>query len=88
MSGAFNHSLVATDVCSGWTEVVPLLDHDQSMLVEGLETIAGVFPIPVRAIDSDNDSVFINETVVGYCGRKAIEFTRSRAYRKNDQAWM
>ena len=88
VSGAFIHSLVATDVCSGWTEAVPLLAREQSLVVEGLEAISGVFPVPVRGIDSDNDSVFINETLVGYCEENDIEFTRSRAYRKNDQAWI
>ena len=88
VSGAFIHSLVATDVCSGWTEAVPLLAREQSLVVEGLEAISGVFPVPVRGIDSDNDSVFINETLVGYCEEREIEFTRSRAYRKNDQAWI
>ena len=88
VSGAFIHSLVATDVCSGWTEAVPLLAREQSLVVEGLEAISNVFPVPVRGIDSDNDSVFINETLVGYCEENEIEFTRSRAYRKNDQAWI
>ena len=87
-SGAFIHSLVVTDVSSGWTEAVPLLAREQSLVVEGLEAISGVFPVPVRGIDSDNDSVFINETLVSYCERQGIEFTRSRAYRKNDQAWI
>ena len=54
-SGAFIHSLVVTDVCSGWTEAVPLLAREQSLLVSGLEAISGVFPVPVRGIDSDND---------------------------------
>ena len=67
VSDAFIHSLVATDVCSGWTEAVPLLAREQSLVVEGLEAISRVFPVPVRGIDSDNDSVFINETLVGYC---------------------
>ena len=88
VSGAFIHSLVVTDVCSGWTEAVQLLVREQSLVVEGLEAIAQVFPVPVRGIDSDNDSVFINETLVSYCERQGIEFTRSRAYRKNDQAWI
>ncbi len=87
-SGAFIHSLVVTDVSSGWTEAVPLLAREQSLVVEGLEAISRVFPVPVRGIDSDNDSVFINETLVGYCEDRGIEFTRSRAYRKNDQAWI
>ena len=67
VSGAYIHSLVATDISSGWTEAVLLLAREQSLVVEGLEAISGVFPVPVRGIDSDNDSVFINETLVGYC---------------------
>ena len=36
VSGAFIHSLVATDISSGWTEAVPLLAREQSLVVEGL----------------------------------------------------
>ena len=79
---------MVTDVSSGWTEAVPLLAHEQSLVVEGLEAISRVFPVPIRRIDSDNDSAFINETLVRYCADMGIEFTRSRAYRKNDQAWI
>ena len=43
---------------------------------------------PVKGIDSDNDSVFINDTLTQYCAERGIEFTRSRPYRKNDQAWI
>ncbi len=53
-------------------------------MVEGLEAISGVFPVPIRGIDSDNDSVFINETLVGYCADRDIEFTRSRAVKGVD----
>ena len=87
-SGAFIHSLVVTDVCSGWTEAVPLPARERSPVVEGLEAVAHVFPVPVRGMDSDNDSVLIDETLVTYCERQGIEFTRSRAYRKNEQAWI
>ena len=88
VSGAFIYSLVATGVCSGWTGAVPLLAREQSLVAEGLEAISNVFPVPVRGIDSGNDSVFINETLAGYCEENEIEFTRSRAYRKNGQAWV
>ena len=87
-SGTFIHSLVVTDVSSGWTEAVPLPAREQSLVIEVLEAIYRVFPVPVRGIDSDNDSVFINETLFGYCEGRGIEFTHSRAYRKNDQAWI
>ncbi len=88
VTGSFINSLVVTDVCSGWTEAIPMLAREQSMVVEGLEAIARGFPVSVRGIDSDNDSVFINKTLFGYCAEKGIEFTLSRAFRKNDQAWI
>ncbi len=88
MGGSFVYSLVATDVCTGWTEAVPLLAREQSLVVAGLEAIAVQMPFPVRGIDSDNDSVFINDALTEYCSVRSIESTRSRAYRKNDQAWV
>ncbi len=88
LSGSFIHSLVATDICIGWTEAVPLLAREQSLVVEGLEAIGQRLPFRIRGIDSDNDGVFINETLIKYCADRGIEFTRSRAYRSNDQAWI
>jgi hypothetical protein len=88
MAGAFIHTLGATDVCTGWIEVVPLLAREQSVVVEALEVVFNRFPIPVLGINSDNDSAFINDTLINYCGSSGIEFTRSRPYRKNDQAWI
>ena len=87
-SGSFIHSLVATDVCTGWTEAVPLLAKEQSLIVDGLEAIGQRLPFPILGIDSDNDGAFINETLIGYCAYRGIEFTRSRAYRSNDHAWI
>ena len=86
MQGVFLWSLVATDVCSGWTEMIPLLAREQSLVVEGLTVLRRQFPMPIRGIDSDNDSAFINETLLAYCRDQKLEFTRSRAYQKNDQA--
>jgi Integrase core domain len=88
MRGTFLWSLVATDVCSGWTEMVPLVAREQTLVTEGLEVIRRQFPIPVLGIDSDNDSAFINDTLLAYCQKHKLEFTRSRAYQKNDQAWI
>ena len=88
LSGSFIHSLVATDICTGWTEAVPLLAKEQSLIVDGLEAIGQRLPFRIRGIDSDNDSAFINETLIKYCRGRGIEFTRSRAYRSNDQAWI
>ncbi len=87
-AGSFIHTLVATDVCSGWTECVPLLAREQSLVVEGLELLIRQIPFPVLGIDSDNDSAFINDTLLDFCRRHKLEFTRCRSYHKNDQAWV
>jgi hypothetical protein len=88
IAGTYVHSLVATDVCSAWTEAVPLLVREQSLVTEGLSFLRGAFPFQVDGINSDNDSAFINDTLVSYCQKESIAFTRSRPYRKNDQAWI
>ena len=88
LSGSFIHSLVVTDVCTGWTEAVPLLARDQGLVLAGLEAIQRQLPFPIRGIDSDNDGPFINETLLEWTSRQGIEFTRSRAYRSNDQVYI
>ena len=88
LSGAFIHSLAATDVASGWTECVPILIREQSLVVETVELLRNRFPIPIVGINTDNDSSFINESLIKYCELQGISFTRSRPYRKNDQAWI
>ena len=86
VTGACISRPVVTDVCSGRTEAIPSLASEQTLKGEGLDAFSCVFPVPIRGINSDNDSVFINETLLGYCKERGIEFTHSRAYRKNDQA--
>lgn len=88
LSGAFIHSLAATDVASGWTECVPILIREQSLVVETMELLRKRFPFPIVGINTDNDSSFINESLKKYCEMQNISFTRSRPYRKNDQAWI
>jgi hypothetical protein len=88
LSGAFIHSLAATDVASGWTECVPILIREQSLVVETMELLRKRFPFPIVGINTDNDSSFINESLTKYCELQHIAFTRSRPYRKNDQAWI
>jgi hypothetical protein len=45
-------------------------------------------PFALRALDVDNGSEFVNESLIHYCLNHGIELTRSRPYRKNDQAWI
>lgn len=87
-AGSCVHSLVLTDISSGWTECVALVAREQTLVVEALEALQPQLPIPLLGIDTDNDGVFINESLIKYCDSHDVEFTRSRAYLKNDQAWI
>ncbi|MDU6671324.1 MAG: transposase family protein [Bradyrhizobium sp.] len=84
--GSFVQTLVITDIASGWTELAPLLVREQTVLVDVLREVRRRLPFPLLGFDTDNDTVFINETVRNYCAAEKIEFTRCRPYRKNDQA--
>lgn len=87
-SGSFAQTLTLTDVASGWTECVALVVRDGALVTEALTKLRRTLPFHLRGVDTDNGSEFLNEIVIAYCHDHAIEFTRSRPYRKNDQAWV
>jgi hypothetical protein len=86
--GSFAWTLVMTDIATGWTECAPLLVREQTLLIAVLNELRQRLPFPLLGFDTDNDSVFMNETVRDYCAGSEVVFTRCRPYRKNDQAWV
>lgn len=88
VAGSFVHTLTLTDIATGWTECGALLVRDGSLVVEALSQLRAAMPFPLLGIDTDNGSEFMNATVLAYCEAAGIELTRSRPYRKNDQAWV
>lgn len=90
MEGPFLWTLVLTDVASGWSECVPLPSRDGLMVRSALQELQTLMPLPLRGLDVDNDTAFMNEELERWCAEaaKPIELTRSRAYKSNDQAWV
>jgi hypothetical protein len=86
--GSYVNSLVLTDIASGWTEAAPIVVREGSLVVETLERIREGLPFALRALDVDNGTEFVNDRLIEYCLSRGIELTRSRPYRKNDQAWI
>jgi hypothetical protein len=87
-SGAFLWSLTLTDFHSGWTELAALWGNSGGEVRAGLERIEKRLPFEMLGFDCDNGSEFLNEIVEAYLLRRhrSVEWTRSRAYKKNDQA--
>jgi hypothetical protein len=88
VAGSHVHSLVLTDIASGWTEASALVVREQTLIAAKTDEVRARLPISMLGLDVDNDSAFINETLVSFCADRNIELTRSRAYKKNDQAWI
>ena len=84
--GQFLCTLTCTDICTGWTDVTGLLHRSQEAVHEAIHQMRQRLPFPLLGIDSDNGSEFINDLLYRYCKNEKITFTRSRPYKKNDQA--
>lgn len=85
-SGKFVNTLTMTDVASGWTELAAIECKSEDLVRMALDEIVTVLPFCVLGLDTDNGSEFLNYGMVSWCNARNITFTRSRAYRKNDQA--
>lgn len=84
--GLYLYTLDMVDIVSGWTELVALFGRHQERVGAAVDQVKRRLPFPLRGVDCDNGSEFINQGLFDYCRRYKIEFTRSRPYRKNDQA--
>jgi len=86
--GAFLHTLVLTDIATGWTECLALLHRSQHAVVQALDRARQLLPFGVLGLDTDNGGEFLNAELLAYCEREQLTFTRSRAYKKNDQCYV
>ena len=84
--GEFIYTLTFTDIHSTWTETRAVMGKSQAFVKDALDDIRDKLPFPMRGIDSDNGSEFINHHLVAYCEANQIKFTRSRPYKKDDNA--
>src|SRR6201998_4020139 len=67
---------------------MPCVTRESGLVVRAMERAQNLFPWLIRGADFDNDSAFMNDVVVPWCRKQKLEVTRSRAYKKNDQAFV
>lgn len=85
-AGDFLYSLNLTDIYSGWVESRPVMGKGETAVLLALQEIFQDLPFDLRGIDSDNGSEFINYHLLKFCQKNEIQFTRSRPYKKDDNA--
>jgi len=85
-SGEFAYSLNLTDIHTAWTETRALLGKGETAVRDRLEEITAVLPFRLLGLDSDNGSEFINWHLGRWCAKRDVQWTRSRPYKKDDNA--
>lgn len=84
--GEAARSLTMTDLVTGWTENASIRNNASKWIIGAVEQLQNRFPFPLVVFDSDNGSEFINHDVADWLQARDIAQTRSRPYKKNDQA--
>lgn len=91
MAGDFVFSLTFTDIFSGWTENRAVWGKGSQGVLRQIKNIEEKIVFPVLGFDCDNGSEFLNHHLVKYFTdrpKAPVQFTRSRPYRKNDNAFV
>jgi hypothetical protein len=88
--GCYVHTLQSIDVATGWSERVATLGRSYLVMADGFQRILSRLPFPVREIHSDNGSEFLNDHMLRFWPAidPAIELSRSRPYKKNDNRFV
>ncbi len=86
VEGQFLNTLTTTDISTGWTDCEAVLHRSQLLVFQAIQNMRQRLPFPLLGLDSDNGGEFINDILYRYCLDEQVTFTRSRPYKKNDQA--
>ena len=87
LSGTFIWSLTVTDEYSGWTENRAIYGKFASTVTAAFASILWSLPYKAQQINTDNGTEFINDELQKFLVEdQGLKFTRSRAYKKNDNA--
>ena len=88
VAGLFAFTVDCVDIATGWTEQRAVWGKGETGVLEQIRDIEQSLPFPLLGFDSDNGSEFLNHHLLKHFTdrKKPIQFTRSRAYHKNDNA--
>lgn len=86
LKGEFARTLNLTDVHTGWVFTRTIRNNAHTHILTALNAAVDEIPYAITGLDFDNGSEFLNHPVIGWAAERQIFFTRSRPYKKNDQA--
>ena len=88
LSGMFAYTIDCVDIATGWSEQRAVWGKGETAVLEQIKQIEKSLPFPLLGFDSDNGSEFLNHHLLKHFAqrKRPVQFTRSRAYHKDDNA--
>ena len=84
--GQFAYTLTVVDIVTGYSRRRAVLGKGQRGVFKELKLIISQWPFTPWALHSDSGSEFLSDHLVRFCKEYGLKFSRSRPYRKNDNA--
>jgi len=87
-SGMYANTLDFVDIATGWTEQRAVWGKGETGVLEQIKNIETNLPFPLLGFDCDNGGEFLNYHLMRHLmeRKQPVQFTRSRAYHKDDNA--
>lgn len=89
MAGEFVNTVNLVDIATGWTEQRAVFGKGETAVLEQIKNVETSLPFELLGFDSDNGGEFLNHHLLRHFTdnrKRPIQFTRSRAYKKDDNA--
>ena len=86
LKGEFTRTVNLTCVFTGWVHTRSVRNNAHVHVLGALQAAVETVPFAVSGLDFDNGSEFLNHAVIKWAAGADVYFTRSRPYKKNDQA--
>ncbi len=89
VAGQYVLTINYDDIATGWTEQRAIWGKGELGVLQQTENVELSLPFKILGFDSDNGGEFINKHLHKYFTQRSknpVQFTRSRPYKKNDNA--
>ncbi len=88
LSGMFAYTIDCVDIATGWSEQRAVWGKGETNVLLQIKEIEKSLPFPLLGFDCDNGSEFLNYHLLKHFTQRKhpVQFTRSRAYHKDDNA--
>ena len=88
MAGMYVNTIDFVDIATGWTEQRAVWGKGETGVLEQIQHVEKTLPFPILGFDCDNGGEFLNYHLQRHFAerKQPVQFTRSRAYHKDDNA--